>query len=558
MEFVEGSILRDHINGEPLPVNEAVNILVQITSGLAAIHQLDIVHRDLKTSNVIMTPGGVAKITDFGVARPGASELTGSDELLGSATHIAPETWRDGENSPRSDIYALGVIAYELVTGILPFDGKSPHELMFKHLKLIPVAPVEITSTLPRWLNSLIMRMLDKDPALRPPSAEAVLAEIDLRIRRSTVEDVRGAGFNDSAELLDEAPEIDLGFNEPLEDVDAERVRAPTVSLSPSDRLKFSVEPALFSTEEAEAEGQTLLERGAQKELEDQVPDVTWSETFRDLAKAFGIGLTFLLLGAAITKLAPTPWVWGSREVLTRGLSPTLSCAALTLGLWFITMALPQGLTHIIGGEKQRLSRLVSTALISGGFVVAATLFYAATLYSWSYGATLSQLKPILLNAVSAAYAGILGAMGGSAPSTTFQIAQIGSSIQVIPGASSLTAGLLPPLGLSAGAILFWTWTLAAAGRETLGARNLFLVAVLLVVPSLLVHAITGPTTPLFVLVPGIGFTVANIAATIFAWLGAALFVSRRRQKYRAECERRYQSEIASSRSSAYSRSFTR
>jgi len=557
MEFVEGQTLRDHVNGEPVEVNEAVRIIVQITSGLASIHQLDIVHRDLKTSNVIMDPKGVAKITDFGVARPGASELTGSDELLGSATHIAPETWRDGENSPQSDIYALGVIAYELVTGILPFDGKSPHELMFKHLKLIPVPPIEITPTLPRWLNSLIVRMLDKSPALRPPSAEAVLAEIDTRIRRSTVEDLRAAS---GAEPI-ESEEQDLfaaEYDENPIEVDPERVRAPTVTLSPSDRLKFSANPAMITTEEAEAESQALLERGEEAQAV-IAPDFSWGAAFKDVAQGSCLALVLFLCGWGLTALSPTPWTWGMRENIPNGVAPTLGIAAVSLGLWLMIMALPQAFSLILSRGKDRGSKFLGTTLVTAGFVLAPLTFYTMHLFSWSYGEKLAQAKPILLNASASAYAALIAAFSGSSSEAAFQIAQIGSQIQLIPGVPSLTGGVLPPLYLIVGALLMWIWVLAAAGRGALGVKVSVSLALLLVIPSHLSHWLFGVSAPLVTLAPGITLGTTGALVTIVAWTVTGLAASLRRQRYSAECDHAaHETMERSQQSAAYSRSFVR
>lgn len=193
MEYVAGQTLRQKTASGPLKVHELAKILCQICQGLAAIHECDIVHRDLKSANVILTSNGVVKISDFGVARPGASQLTCQDELLGSATHMSPEVWRQGDVSRLTDIYALGILAYELATGRLPHEGVTPHELMWKHVCEPVAAPLEVNPKVPRWLNSLILRMLEKKPELRPQSAEEILSDITQALKKSTQPDLRQA-----------------------------------------------------------------------------------------------------------------------------------------------------------------------------------------------------------------------------------------------------------------------------------------------------------------------------------------------------------------------------
>lgn len=175
MEYVEGKTLGQMIRGQPCDPNKVVDILSQLCEGLLAIHASGIIHRDLKSANVMLTNDGKVKIADFGVARPNASSLTGQDELVGSATHMAPEVWKQSEISALSDLYSLGVIAYELLTGVLPFDGNTAYELMWKHLKEPPVNPSELHAAVPSWLAEITLKLLSKEPAGRFQSAEQVL-----------------------------------------------------------------------------------------------------------------------------------------------------------------------------------------------------------------------------------------------------------------------------------------------------------------------------------------------------------------------------------------------
>lgn len=184
MEFVEGVLLTDKVLSGPLPSPEASHIITQLAQGLTAIHAEGIIHRDLKPGNVIVTTQGLTKLTDFGIARPHGSTLTKSHEVIGSAYYMAPEQWTGREVTPAIDLYSLGVLWYELVTGMLPFDGESAAELMAKHLDATPLPPMELCDGVPLWMNNLILSLLAKNSQERPPSAqyivEAVKAYTDL------------------------------------------------------------------------------------------------------------------------------------------------------------------------------------------------------------------------------------------------------------------------------------------------------------------------------------------------------------------------------------------
>ena len=177
MEYVEGVTLKTRVEAGPIPWRIAVNYLIQICEGLDALHNLGIIHRDLKPSNIMITPGDVIKITDFGVARERSSDLTRTNEIVGSIAYMSPELWKGNEEGAPTmsvDLYALGVMAYELVTGILPFDGDVPAELMWKHLEALPTPPRDLVPAIPRWLNQIILKLLEKKLYDRPPNAEVV------------------------------------------------------------------------------------------------------------------------------------------------------------------------------------------------------------------------------------------------------------------------------------------------------------------------------------------------------------------------------------------------
>jgi serine/threonine protein kinase len=180
MEHVEGYSLKECLlDGKALGLEQSIAILLDITNGLSAVHQAGIIHRDLKPANIMLCTDGLARISDFGVARTEMSELTNHDEVIGSAAYLSPEAWTGQNVTHLTDIYALGVMAFEMLTGGLPFNADSPASLMFKHLKEEPPAIEYFNKEVPKWLNNLVLSMLAKDQNKRPQNAEQVIAIIE-------------------------------------------------------------------------------------------------------------------------------------------------------------------------------------------------------------------------------------------------------------------------------------------------------------------------------------------------------------------------------------------
>lgn len=177
MEYVSGQSLTSRLKQGALPQSLSVSILRQIIEGLTAIHCKGIVHRDLKPSNILLTSGGHVKIIDFGLARMVGSDVTITNALMGTAMYLAPELWDGADPSFSSDMYALGVLAYFMVTGSPPWSQESITELMRAHLDTEPVPPSEVVSV-SRDLDELIMRLLDKDPGSRPLCDDPLFAEV--------------------------------------------------------------------------------------------------------------------------------------------------------------------------------------------------------------------------------------------------------------------------------------------------------------------------------------------------------------------------------------------
>ncbi|MGC4862305.1 serine/threonine-protein kinase [Micromonospora sp. DT41] len=179
MQLVPGIVLGDHIaEQERLPVGEAASVAAQVCSVLVAAHAASLVHRDLKPQNIMITPSGVVKVLDFGVAAllgpAQASRLTATGRALGTPTYIAPEQAQGGTVGPAADLYALGCILFEMLSGNPPYEAANAPDLMRRHIDSpIPII-TEYRSDVPDDLAHLIYCLLAKDPAERPASAGEV------------------------------------------------------------------------------------------------------------------------------------------------------------------------------------------------------------------------------------------------------------------------------------------------------------------------------------------------------------------------------------------------
>jgi len=183
MDLVEGESLDKVIDRRgPLPVDEALGIARQVAQGLAAAHQREIVHRDLKPANVLIDARGDAAITDFGIARSlGASGITNTGAVVGTPDYLSPEQARGGVIDGRSDLYALGLVLYEMLSGKPAFAGSTSAESLSRRLLGPPPPIASMRKGVPVWVQRLLERMLQPQAARRLPNAEAVLDAIDRR-----------------------------------------------------------------------------------------------------------------------------------------------------------------------------------------------------------------------------------------------------------------------------------------------------------------------------------------------------------------------------------------
>ena len=174
MEYVPGRTLKDKIKQEGrLSVEEALHIAKDIASALANAHANNLVHCDIKPHNILMMPDGSAKVADFGIARAVTeSTMTYSGNVVGSVHYFSPEQAKGTMITPKSDVYSLGVVLYEMLTGTLPFTGETPVSIAMKHLQDEPLSVRQIDPSIPPVVEAIVTRAMSKDPALRPDAAE--------------------------------------------------------------------------------------------------------------------------------------------------------------------------------------------------------------------------------------------------------------------------------------------------------------------------------------------------------------------------------------------------
>ncbi|MBO4265231.1 MAG: Stk1 family PASTA domain-containing Ser/Thr kinase [Clostridia bacterium] len=180
MEYIDGITLKNYISRKGvLPVREVISFAGQILAALAHAHQKGIIHRDIKPQNIMLLKNGVVKVTDFGIAKlPSADTVSVGDKAIGTVYYISPEQASGKPISPRSDLYSLGIMMYEMATGTLPFVAESPVSVAMMQISDKPVAPKEVNESLPVGLEQIILRAMEKDPQNRYENAMQMLIDL--------------------------------------------------------------------------------------------------------------------------------------------------------------------------------------------------------------------------------------------------------------------------------------------------------------------------------------------------------------------------------------------
>jgi beta-lactam-binding protein with PASTA domain len=180
MELVEGRTLKDIIREKgPAPPEAAVDITLQILRAARYAHKHGVVHRDIKPHNVLIDQDGRVRVTDFGIARAGTSDITETGSVMGTAQYLSPEQAQGRPVDARSDLYSIGIVLYELLTGQVPFDADSPVTVALKQVSELPVPPAELVPAIPPAVDAVVLRSLEKDPDRRYQSADEFIAALD-------------------------------------------------------------------------------------------------------------------------------------------------------------------------------------------------------------------------------------------------------------------------------------------------------------------------------------------------------------------------------------------
>lgn len=180
MEYLEGQSLKEIIPENGLEPARAIEISIQILQALQFAHEHNVIHRDIKPHNIVINGRGQVKVTDFGIARAGtAPAMTETGSIIGTAQYLSPEQAKGKAVEQSSDLYSMGVVLYEMLTGKVPFEGENPVAIALKHLSDLPVPPQALAPEIPDNLNTVVMRALAKDPHDRYGTAEEFIADLE-------------------------------------------------------------------------------------------------------------------------------------------------------------------------------------------------------------------------------------------------------------------------------------------------------------------------------------------------------------------------------------------
>lgn len=218
MELIQGKTLKEIILEEkgPLPWKWSANVAIQMASALDMAHKNNIIHRDIKPHNIIITEDGIAKVTDFGIAKAVSnSTITAFGTTIGSVHYFSPEHARGGFTDTKSDLYSLGVVMYEMMTGKVPFDADTPVSVALKHMQEEPVEPIELNEEIPMVVNKIIMKALQKDVNLRYQAASEMLSDL-----RRALQDPEGDFVEDREyDATAETQQINLDMYGNMDDI---------------------------------------------------------------------------------------------------------------------------------------------------------------------------------------------------------------------------------------------------------------------------------------------------------------------------------------------------
>jgi serine/threonine-protein kinase len=180
MEYIEGRTLKEIVRERgPAPPEAAIDIAVQILRAVRFAHKHGVVHRDIKPHNVLIDDDGRVKVTDFGIARAGASDMTETGAIMGTAQYVSPEQAQGRPVDARSDLYSIGIVVYEMLTGQVPFDGESAVTIALKQVSEDPVPPAQLNPAVTPALEAVVLRAMEKEPERRFADADEFIAALE-------------------------------------------------------------------------------------------------------------------------------------------------------------------------------------------------------------------------------------------------------------------------------------------------------------------------------------------------------------------------------------------
>jgi len=205
MEYVRGKTLKEIIKQEGrLETNKVANIAIQIGKALECAHRNNIIHRDIKPHNILVTDEGLVKVTDFGIAKASNSvTITNSSKIMGSAHYFSPEQAKGSFVDCRTDIYSLGIVIYEMVTGRVPYDAESPVSVALKHIQEPVLPPKELNESIPESLNKLILKAVEKEPIKRYQNIKDMLVDLKKIENKQEFNVVTNSFDNDMTRVMD-------------------------------------------------------------------------------------------------------------------------------------------------------------------------------------------------------------------------------------------------------------------------------------------------------------------------------------------------------------------
>ncbi|GAA2811820.1 serine/threonine-protein kinase [Kribbella solani] len=214
LEYIDGSTVKEYISRHhPVAIDAAVSIITQVATALAAAHAQDLIHRDIKPANLMIAVDGTLKVLDFGVVAvsdPEAVRLTETGHTPGTTAYMAPEIAHSGMAGPEADLYSLGCVLFELLTGQLVFNAPTPQAMMQKHIETVPRSVHQLRADVPNWLGDLTAQLLAKLPAHRPAQALDVIDILEPHLP------VYGSG----ADRLCGSPDPTRPFREPFRPIE--------------------------------------------------------------------------------------------------------------------------------------------------------------------------------------------------------------------------------------------------------------------------------------------------------------------------------------------------